>query len=84
MFYKYSQNNSGGYWNGPKNIIVEADSPEQADEIAEQNGVYFNGCFTGQDCSCCSNRWSRAWGDGDEKPEIYGIASDDYVIVFRN
>jgi hypothetical protein len=87
MFYNYRQNNSGGYWIGPKNVIVEADSSEEADEIAQQNGVYFDGISSGNDCSCCGDRWSRAWDDGDEKPEIYGenaVPSDDCVIVFKN
>lgn len=43
MFYTYRQNNSGGYYIGPSYVIVEADSSSEADFIAEQNGIYFNG-----------------------------------------
>jgi len=74
MFFTFRQNNSGGFFTGPAiNVIVEADDHEQANNIAEENGVYFRGCSTGQDCNCCGDRWSSAWQtDGTEEPEIWG------------
>lgn len=72
MFYTYSQNNSGGSFIGPAlYVVVEADNSEEADSIAEENGLYFDGCEKGVDCDCCGDRWSRAWGGGKEKPMIY-------------
>jgi hypothetical protein len=76
MFYTYSQNNSGGHFQVDDQVtvyvIVEADSAEQADEIAESRaGIYFDGCEQGWDCECCGDRWYRAY-DGSEQPEIYG------------
>ena len=73
MFYTYSQNNSGGSFIGPAlYVVVEADNSEEADSIAEKNGLYFDGCEKGADCDCCGDRWRRAWVDsGKEKPMIY-------------
>lgn len=74
MFYHYSQNNSGGVFCEPAGeVIVEADSRDEANDIAVEYGVYFNGCATGYDCSCCGDRWYEPWEDeGTDKPEIYG------------
>jgi hypothetical protein len=78
MFYEYCQNNSGGGFAFDKVsgithiVIVEADSPDQADVRAEEIGLYFDGCANGQDCSCCGDRWYRAYGKGTEEPEVYG------------
>ena len=83
MFYEFKQNNSWGAWKEPAYlIIVEADSNDEADNIAEANGVYFSGLG---DCPCCGFRWSHAWADDGEKiPSHYGdpiaeaIEKDDY------
>ena len=85
MFYTYRQNNSGGSFIGAMNVIVEADSAKEADEIAQENGVYFNGVSLGMDCGCCGDRWYPAWDDdGTEQPEIYGgivEESEDCKII---
>ena len=76
-FYAYRQNNSGGRFIGPALwVIVEANSSNVAMAIAEDNDVYFNGCETGQDCSCCGDRWS-SWADVDDRPEIYGKSVEE-------
>lgn len=73
MFYTYVQNNSGGWFlhDGKRGIaryvIIEADSAEEADNIAEQIGLYFDGAG---DCPCCGHRWAQAYG-GDDYPSIY-------------
>lgn len=73
MFFEYTQNNSGGLFSGPAlNVIVEADSGTQANERAEEVGVYFDGCRSGLDCGCCGDRWSSFWGDPDLEPSHYG------------
>ena len=60
-FYEFSQNNSGGGFDTDDDLchrlFIEANDAEQANEIAEGLGVYFNGCDNGQDCSCCGDRW---------------------------
>ena len=64
MFYTYSQNNSGGsFVNDDKvchYVIVEADNSKDANDIAEYNGIYFNGCDDDIDCPCCGARWDSA------------------------
>jgi hypothetical protein len=88
MFYTYRQNNSGGHFIGPVYVCVECDSTNEADEIAQNHGVYFNGCSNGQDCDCCGDRWSRAWDDLTEQPEVYGEFLPDqletYIIVYKD
>lgn len=80
MFYTFSQNNSGGFFKRDDSVreyvIIEADSAEQANERAEAVGIYFNGCATGSDCTCCGDRWSEQWDDedGTEMPSIYGTS----------
>lgn len=82
LFYTYHQNNSGGWFHGPAQyVIVEAYSSEQADEIAESQGLYFHGVASGQDCDCCGDRWNSAsWSDEPtEFPAIYGNPVMDYA-----
>lgn len=86
-FYTYCQNNSGGYYDGPHYVIVEAISRDEADIIAEDNGVYFDGCSSGRDCNCCGDRWSR-YSEESDVPEIYGDtdlwkSSYNYKIVYK-
>lgn len=78
-FYTFIQNNSGGSFIGPCYVIIEADSDEEANYIAESHcGVYFDGCDTEQDCPCCGDRWNRVYNyDKKEKPEIYGLDIED-------
>jgi len=73
-FFTYSQTTSGGVFCGPaKYVIIEAPSANVADAIAEDNGLYFDGCATGMDCPCCGDRWDRAWSEeGDDEPTISG------------
>ena len=63
MFYKFDQNNSGGHFVVNDNLchylIIEAANAEQAIEMAENLGCYWNGVEHGQDCPCCGDRWYR-------------------------
>ncbi|AFV51384.1 hypothetical protein FDG66_gp64 [Streptomyces phage phiCAM] len=87
-FFEYSQNNSGGSfaYDGDAGIthyvIIEADSPEEANDKAETIGLYFDGYG---DCDCCGSRWSECWdGDKGEKvPSIYGTPVSDYDFGYR-
>lgn len=77
LWFTFRQNNSGGFYIGPKYVIVEAKSSVSANALAEANDVYFDGCSKGIDCNCCGNRWERTWqNDGEEKPMIYGKVID--------
>jgi hypothetical protein len=72
MFYLYSQNNSGGFWKPPAHyVIIEADEARFANLIAEDYGIYFDGCDSEMDCSCCGDRWYDP-SDVTEEPTIYG------------
>jgi hypothetical protein len=75
-FYHYSQNNSGGQFTGgmPHDLIIEAESAEDANRRAEDAGAYFDGVGDGQDCECCGDRWYPAsdYAVPDTEPCIYG------------
>lgn len=78
-FFHFSQNNTGGKFRFDKRIthhmVIEAKDYREANGRAECLGLYFNGVITGDDCSCCGDRWHPQWrGDkGDEEPMVYGI-----------
>ena len=78
-FFTFDQNNSGGSFDVDlkagisETVIIEAADCEQANDRAEEIGLYFDGCENDMDCECCGDRWSRAWnGDGKDKPTLYG------------
>ena len=82
-FYHYSQNNSGGIFifnnEVSTNVIIEAHSALEANSIAEEHGIYFDGCDRGIDCDCCGDRWSRIDGrtKGTTEPNIYGQSIEE-------
>jgi len=76
-FYEFNQNNSGGSFQVNDKVchrlFIEADTPDEATEIAEGLGVYFNGCDDGMDCPCCGDRWYPLYRDDAVKfPLEYG------------
>lgn len=86
-FYTFDQNNSGGEFIIDRQagiapyVIIEADSPKEANEKAEEIGLYFDG---GGDCPCCGNRWSEVSSyDGKESPKVYGQPADNYKTNLR-
>jgi len=92
-YYTYVQNNSGGsFVKEPENgidwyVIIEAINSIQANAIAENIGIYFDGCRDGIDCSCCGDRWYVCdESDGKEFPKIFGEIVNDthsnYYIHF--
>ena len=64
MLYVFDQNNSGGSFDVDDKlchrVVIEADSKREAEEKAFDFGVYYDGCFTGEDCPCCGDRWYGA------------------------
>lgn len=83
MFFTYSQNNSGGKFVIDDKVchyvIIEADDYRFANILAEDLGIYFDGCDSGYDCSCCGDRWYSAWDDSDgtKTPMIYGHSPEE-------
>ena len=83
-FFTFDQNNTGGHFTFNDTlsayVIIEAHTAEQANEIAERIGIYFDGCDDGSDCSCCGDRWSRAWEvEGKAQPLLYGEHPRNYT-----
>lgn len=78
MFFTFNQNNSGGTFTFDEEagithfVIIEAQSARVAKALAEDKGLYFDGCRSGRDCSCCGDRWHEPCGDGSAVPEVYG------------
>lgn len=71
MFYVFDQNNTGGSWSGPAlHVVIEADSPAEANAIAPGVGIYFDDEYK-IDCECCGTRWYRQW------------ETDQYEIGFK-
>ena|SRR5690606_27994012 len=64
-FYEYDQTNSGGSFDVDNKlchrVYIEADDIEEANNIAEELGIYFNGCEKGLDCDCCGDRWHEPY-----------------------
>jgi hypothetical protein len=85
MFYTYDQNNSGGGFDRDDKVactvIIEAESAKEADVRAEEVGIYFDDDYD-IDCACCGTRWSRAWDDGEETPQIYGKDIADHRCMW--
>ena len=89
LFYSFRQNNSGGNFrelgNGKIHLIVEALSSREANKIALENEIYFNGCDNDMDCSCCGDRWYRAEeGEGFDSITMFGgvgLELEDCLII---
>jgi len=82
-FYNYRQNNSGGSFelndSVSYNVIIEANSGAEADERAEEIGMYFNGCENDMDCPCCGDRWYSAQGEeGDATPLLFKKPAEEH------
>jgi hypothetical protein len=67
-FFAFDQNNSGGSYSLNANrgigkvVVIEAENASEANERAEEIGLYFDGKH---DCDCCGNRWYAQWVDED-------------------
>ncbi len=80
MWYEFSQNNSGGWFDDKvgRSVQVEADNADEANERAGYFGIYFDDDFD-IDCPCCGNRWCRAWGNGKFKIDTW--MSEEFVKI---
>ena len=83
-FYQFRQNNSGGRFHRNDDVdttvYIEAVDADHANARAEKIGIYFNGCSTGSDCSCCGDRWYRAGEFGSDD----ALATEDDIAVYRS
>ena len=82
MWYEFEQNNSGGIFDIGDvldvKVFVEADRANAANDIAENHGIYFDGCYNNMDCSCCGDRWNTVGECSYEKHEK--IPVDKYTF----
>ena len=92
MFYKYSQNNSGGGFYADERVqprvFIEADSESEAETIADSLGIYFDGVEKGHDCECCGDRWSN-YSDEVKPEDLEELLMDteygyDTVVHYAN
>ena len=85
MYYHFNQNNSGGSFvindtGLSDNVIIEAENANEANKIAENIGIYFNGCYKGFDCDCCGDRWYPTCDrEGKQEPMIYDKPAKEYT-----
>lgn len=84
MFYTFRQNNSFGRHDVDLKagialyVIVEAENADDANDRAQQIGVYFDGCERERDCPCCGDRWHPASDDDAANvPSVYGAPITD-------
>lgn len=88
-FFAYRQNNSGGSFMCDENVahlvVIEAADAATADALAETHGIYFDGVESGQDCSCCGDRWDRAWKHSSTELALAGQKTyfHDKAIVYH-
>lgn len=86
-YFTFNQNNSGGSFTYNESagighfVIVEAIDAAHANARARQIGIYFNGCESDMDCSCCGDRWYEVWNDeqGTDVPMVYASTPYDHV-----
>jgi len=74
-FFQFRQNNSGGYTVGKyKYILIQANTIQEANNLAILEGVYFDGVNKGMDCDCCGDRWQRveSYNSKYDTPLLYG------------
>lgn len=73
-WYEFRQNNSGGGFDIDEDVsvyvLIQATSYVEANNKAEDIGIYFDGCDTGRDCDCCGDRWDGA-GEALDKFTTY-------------
>jgi hypothetical protein len=50
----------------PQKVVIMANNFKEANELAEKQGIYFDGVISGIDCPCCGDRWRRM----DEEDEL--------------
>jgi hypothetical protein len=93
-YYEFNQNNSGGDFeiDGDVSLYVwiEADTAREANDKAEQVGIYFDGVNNNKDCGCCGDRWLPAVeSEAEEFPRISNHGSrwvgdgESHTIIYH-
>lgn len=76
-FYEFNQNNTGGSFEVNEmvchRVFIQANNDDEANKIALNMGIYFDGVSGGLDCGCCGDRWHESTEyDAIEFPKEYG------------
>lgn len=80
QYYTFVQTPVRGRYEIAPWVIIEARNPGEANTLAMELGVYFDGCRSGQDCLCCGDRWTRVTDcQARPRPAIYG--DSDFVRI---
>ena len=90
-WFPFFQNNPSGIFfvdaNLDKTVFIQAGSADEANQIAQSKGIYFDGVADGTDCSCCGDRWRRQDDDcdGTDVPCRFGSPVENWdICVERN
>ena len=62
-FFIFYQNNSSGHFiknsDLDEYVVIQAENNRDANDKAEDLGIYFDGVRKGIDCECCGDRWNE-------------------------
>ena len=88
-FFTFYQNNSGGYFLEDEDVdqyvVIHAKNHYEANDKAQDLGIYFDGVKKGRDCDCCGDRWNEVGrNDGSDTYPILDnckyYVEDEYKI----
>ena len=82
-YFKFNQNNSFGVFHGTPLVFVQADNAADANRVAQDHGVYFNGVADGVDCDCCGDRWYPV-SDDDAQDQPSALIWGGGVTVYSD
>jgi hypothetical protein len=84
--FNFNQNNSGGSFVTDENVtydtLFESKTSKGANKKAKEVGIYFNGCEEGYDCSCCGDRWSKAYHDTPDNYSVFEFPDKESAIAY--
>ena len=88
-YYIYEQNNSGGSFDIDENVtvtvVIEADSAKEANAIALDKGIYFDGVSDERDCACCGDRWHPTTeNEYDKETTVEGLFKSNHSRALKN
>jgi len=85
MFYTFVQNNTLGVYRKPAvYVCVEADNANEANQIAQKHGVYFDPT----ECDCCGSRWFPVTEkDANNEPKAFKesiFSKKSFIVIYKN
>ena len=87
-YFTFRQNNSFGRFDFSQDdgitvfVVIQANDASDANVTAITKGLYFDGCDSGTDCSCCGDRWDRVDdSEATDSPMVYGEPVETHVPI---